>query len=97
MNLSKSFACAQLLSMGTDCRLLFQAKGGSFSKDKDFFRFTIGNEEVIPAFEEAVMSMKEGGIRRIVVPVELGYPDNDMNKKGPTPTTFSVSLSSSAK
>ena len=71
---------------------LLQAKGGSFAKDKDFFRFTIGNDEVIPAFEEAIMSMKEGGIRRIVVPVELGYPDNDMYKKGPTPTTFSVSL-----
>ena len=68
-----------------------QAKGGSFAKDKDFFRFTIGNNEVIPAFEEAILSMKEGGIRRIVVPVELGYPDNDMYKKGPTPTTFSVS------
>ena len=36
--------------------------------------------------------MKEGGIRRIVVPVELGYPDFDMNKLGPSPTTFSVSL-----
>jgi hypothetical protein len=37
--------------------------------------------------------MKEGGIRRIVVPVELGYPDFDMNKLGPSPTTFSVSPS----
>ncbi|EIE26455.1 FKBP-like protein [Coccomyxa subellipsoidea C-169] len=66
-----------------------QAKGGSFAKDKDFFRFTLGRGEVIPAFEEAVLSMKEGGIRRIVVPVELGYPDFDMNKLGPSPTTFS--------
>jgi len=30
-----------------------------------------------------------GGIRRIIVPVELGYPDNDFNKLGPKPTTFS--------
>ena len=67
-----------------------QAKGGSFSKDKDFYRFTLGRGEVIPAFEEAVMSMREGGIRRIVVPVELGYPDNNMNALGPSPTTFSV-------
>ena len=69
-----------------------QAKGGSFAKDKDFYRFTLGRGEVIPAVEEAVASMKEGGIRRIVVPVELGYPNNDMNAQGPTPTTFSVSL-----
>ncbi len=34
--------------------------------------------------------MREGGIRRIVVPVELGYPNNDMNALGPSPTTFSV-------
>lgn len=46
----------------------------------------------IPAFEEAVTSMKQGGIRRIVVPVELGYPDNDFNKRGPKPSSFSVSL-----
>ena len=30
-----------------------------------------------------------GGIRRIIVPVELGYPDNDYNKAGPKPSTFS--------
>lgn len=72
-------------------RCASQAKGGSFAKDKDFFRFTLGKGQVIPAFEEAVLTMKEGGIRRIVVPVELGYPDFDMNKLGPTPTTFSVS------
>ena len=73
-------------------RCASQAKGGSFAKDKDFFRFTLGRGQVIPAFEEAVLTMKEGGIRRIVVPVELGYPDFDMNKLGPTPTTFSVRL-----
>ncbi|XP_042059742.1 peptidyl-prolyl cis-trans isomerase FKBP19, chloroplastic-like [Salvia splendens] len=44
---------------------------------------------VIPAFEEAVSGMALGGIRRIVVPPELGYPENDFNKKGPRPTTFS--------
>lgn len=26
------------------------------------------------------------------MPPELGYPDNDYNKKGPRPTTFSVML-----
>ena len=31
-----------------------------------------------------------GGIRRIIVPVELGYPNNDMNALGPRPLTFSV-------
>jgi len=27
---------------------------------------------------------------RIIVPPDLGYPDNDYNKLGPKPTTFSV-------
>lgn len=64
-------------------------KGGSFTgDDKDFLRFTLGQHQVIPAFEEAVAGMKVGGIRRIVVPVELGYPDNDYKKQGPRPTTF---------
>ena len=72
-----------------------QAKGGSFGQgaDRELFRFTLGDQTAIPAIEEAVTSMKPGGIRRLIVPVELGYPDNDFNKKGPKPTTFSVSSS----
>mmetsp|Transcript_19993 Transcript_19993/g.38744 ORF Transcript_19993/g.38744 Transcript_19993/m.38744 type:complete len:257 (-) Transcript_19993:207-977(-) len=67
-----------------------KAKGGDFTGDeKELFRFTLGDGKVIPGFEEAVRGMKEGGIRRFIVPVELGYPDNDMKKKGPKPTTFS--------
>lgn len=36
-----------------------------------------------------VIACQVGGIRRIIVPVELGYPDNDFNKAGPKPSTFS--------
>ena len=36
-----------------------QAKGGSFVGDnKDFFRFRLGERAVIPAFEEAVQTMR---------------------------------------
>ncbi|PSC76101.1 ER lumen -retaining receptor [Micractinium conductrix] len=67
-----------------------KAKGGAFTGDeKEFYRFVLGSNTVIPAFEEAVAGMQVGGIRRIIVPVELGYPDNDYNKLGPKPTTFS--------
>ncbi|KAE8711798.1 Peptidyl-prolyl cis-trans isomerase FKBP19 [Hibiscus syriacus] len=41
------------------------------------------------AFEEAVSGMALCGVRRIIVPPELGYPDNDYNKSAPKPTTFS--------
>ncbi|KAG4205389.1 hypothetical protein ERO13_A04G101800v2 [Gossypium hirsutum] len=57
--------------------------------DKDFFKFRLESQEVIPAFEEAITGMALGGVRRIIVPPELGYPDNDYNKSGPKPTTFS--------
>ncbi|KAF5449206.1 hypothetical protein F2P56_029684 [Juglans regia] len=67
-----------------------KTKGGSFEgNDKDFFKFRVGSHEVIPAFEEAVSGMAPGGVRRIIVPPELGYPENDFNKSGPRPTTFS--------
>ncbi|XP_010453412.1 PREDICTED: peptidyl-prolyl cis-trans isomerase FKBP19, chloroplastic [Camelina sativa] len=67
-----------------------KTKGGSFEgDDKEFFKFTLGSNEVIPAFEEAVSGMALGGVRRIIVPPELGYPDNDYNKSGPRPMTFS--------
>jgi FKBP-type peptidyl-prolyl cis-trans isomerase len=65
-------------------------KGGAFTGDeKDFFRFKLGDPGVIPAFNEAVAGMKVGGIRRIIVPSEIGYPENDYKKGQPSPTTFS--------
>ncbi|KAK1272031.1 hypothetical protein QJS04_geneDACA020991 [Acorus gramineus] len=67
-----------------------KTKGGSFEGDeKDFFKFRLGSQQVIPAFEEAIMGMAPGGVRRIIVPPELGYPESDYNKLGPKPTTFS--------
>eukprot|EP00262_Sarcandra_glabra_P006934 TRINITY_DN19496_c0_g1_i1.p1 TRINITY_DN19496_c0_g1~~TRINITY_DN19496_c0_g1_i1.p1 ORF type:complete len:255 (+),score=35.32 TRINITY_DN19496_c0_g1_i1:12-776(+) len=67
-----------------------KTKGGSFEgDDKDFFKFTLGSQQVIPAFEEAVAGMAPGGVRRLIVPPELGYPEYDFNKQGPRPTTFS--------
>ncbi|KAL3032480.1 hypothetical protein AAZX31_02G086000 [Glycine max] len=67
-----------------------KTKGGSFEgDDKNFVKFKIGYNEVIPAFEEVVSGLALGGIRRIIVPPELGYPENDFNKSDPRPTTFS--------
>ena len=67
-----------------------KARGGSFTGDeKDFFRFTLGDGSVIPGFDEAVRGMRVGGVRRAVVPVELGYPDGEFSKVGPKPSTFS--------
>ena len=44
--------------------------------------FAIGTGTVIKGWDEAVLSMKVGGKRRIIVPPELGYGDKP---KGPIP------------
>ena len=63
-----------------------QPKGSDFyGDDKDFLRVKLGRDTLVPGFEEAVRGMRAGGIRRVVVPVELGYPENDFNKAGPKP------------
>ncbi|MEW5312759.1 MAG: hypothetical protein WDW38_004368 [Sanguina aurantia] len=65
-------------------------KGSSFSdENKEFYRFVVGGNTVIPAFQEAILGMKVGGIRRLIVPRELGYPKDDWRAAGPPPTTFS--------
>ena len=65
-------------------------KGGAFSGDeKEFFRFVVGDDSVIAAFNEAVLGMKRGGIRRIIVPPEIGYPETGFATTKPVPTTFS--------
>ncbi|TXG48764.1 hypothetical protein EZV62_024639 [Acer yangbiense] len=70
-----------------------KTKGGSFEVwEAVMIRNSsnlLGSREVIPAFDEAVSGMTLGGIRRIIVPRELGFPENDYNKSGPKPTTFS--------
>jgi FKBP-type peptidyl-prolyl cis-trans isomerase len=69
-------------------------KGSSFvDDDKDYYRFSLGSGTTIPAIEEAVADMRPGAIRRLIVPVELGYPPGknglpDSRLKGPRPTTF---------
>lgn len=65
-------------------------RGGAYTgDDKDFFRFTVGDSDVIPAFNEAVLGMKVGGIRRIVIPPEIGYPGLSVQNSKPAPATFS--------
>mmetsp|Transcript_10848 Transcript_10848/g.27994 ORF Transcript_10848/g.27994 Transcript_10848/m.27994 type:complete len:259 (-) Transcript_10848:490-1266(-) len=49
-------------------------------------RFKVGDGTVIPAIDEVVRSMHEGSVKRLIVPVELGY---DAEKKLlPRPCTF---------
>jgi hypothetical protein len=68
-----------------------KAKGGAFAGDAflDFLTFTVGDGTMIPGVDEAVRTMSAGGIRRVIVPAELGYPADGFTTVGPKPTTFS--------
>lgn len=37
-------------------------------------RFIIGQQGILAGFQIGVIGMREGGVRRVVLPVELGYP-----------------------
>ena len=67
-------------------------KGGAFADDgflQEPLAFAVGDGSVIPGIDEAVQGMAAGGIRRIIVPEEIGYPRDGFAKIGPKPTTFS--------
>lgn len=59
--------------------------------DDSFPRFELGKGSIIPAIEEAVMGMSEGGIRQLIVDQPaLSYPAGDPShdRVGPKPSTF---------
>ena len=68
-----------------------KAKGGAFTGDeKEYLRFVLGDGSAIGAVDEAIIGMRAGGIRRIVVsPGPLFYPLDKPRSKLPRPSTFS--------
>ena len=51
----------------------YQAKLVERTSEKDMpFQFVLGADEAIPVFEESVLEMKQGGVRRVEVPGSLG-------------------------
>lgn len=43
-----------------------KTKGGAFdAADKEYLRFVLGKQPMIPALEEAIASMKPGGVRQV--------------------------------
>jgi FKBP-type peptidyl-prolyl cis-trans isomerase FkpA len=57
-------------------------KGSQF--DAGTFTFTVGTG-VIPGFSQGVTGMQIGGIRRIVIPPNLGYGNNPPSNSGIRP------------
>ena len=54
-------------------------------EDADDVSFTMGKDKLIRGFEMALLGMREGGKRRMVIPAELGYIDE---KSGPLPAAY---------
>ena len=48
--------------------------------EKDYLRFVLGQKPnlMIPALEEGLATMAEGGVRQLIVPPSVGYPKSDM-------------------
>ena len=59
------------------CRLVGVRYTGALANGTQFdagsFDFTPGANEVIVGFEQGVIGMKVGGLRRLIIPPELGY------------------------
>ncbi len=56
--------------------------------------FALGYDEMVPAIEEAVLKMKEGGKARIIVPSQMGFGDIAIDEKLPGNSTviFDIEL-----
>lgn len=66
----------------------FEQKQFDSSQRRGPLRFTVGVGQVIKGWDEAILSMKEGGRRRIVVPPNLGYGSRGAGRVIPPNSTL---------
>jgi len=57
------------------------------------FRFRLGNGEVIAGWDQGMVGMKEGGVRKLVIPPEMAYGDEANGRIPPGETlTYQIRL-----
>ena len=52
------------------------------------FRFSLGSGQNIPGWDEGVVGMRVGGVRRLVIPPELAYGDDGLPPRIPPGATL---------
>jgi peptidylprolyl isomerase len=91
-------------SVGQTCSVLYRGwlyndkqRGALFDSaqnPRQPFRFQVGTGQVIPGWDEGIMTMKAGGKRVLIVPPALGYGDKGAGSAIPPGSTllFEVEL-----
>jgi FKBP-type peptidyl-prolyl cis-trans isomerase len=70
--------------------------GGSFDSSKKNgrpFAFWVGQRQVVAGWDEGILGMKEGEVRKLIVPAKLGYGSEEKPNIPPNSTlVFEVEL-----
>jgi peptidylprolyl isomerase len=65
--------------------------GVQFDSSHDIGRpltFTVGKGEVVPGWEEGMLGMRQGGVRRLTIPPQLAYGDQGLADRIPPGSTL---------